>query len=72
MADLTRCKAFLRSFQGAHDDWADAIETLEAKVSVLQDAIQDVLDDGEGMDVTVYATLQHAFDETGGHRAIED
>ena len=32
MTDLTRCIEFLRSFGGAHDDWADEIERMRQVV----------------------------------------
>lgn len=32
MTDLTRCKEFLRSFNGAYDDWADEIERMRPLV----------------------------------------
>lgn len=34
-ASLTRCIAFLRGFNGAHDDWAEEIERLDKKCAAL-------------------------------------
>lgn len=40
-ASLTRCIAFLRGFNGAHDDWAEEIERLRDLLGYKADHTKD-------------------------------
>lgn len=41
MTDLSQCKEFLRSFNGAHDDWVDQIEKLEGLGKTVTEIISE-------------------------------